>query len=160
MPIKRLRQFLDEKRVRYVTLVHSPAYTAQEVAQAAHVPGRRLAKAVMVKLDGRMAMAVCPASHRLVLARLARGAGAHHAELASEAEFGRLFPGCELGATPPFGNLWDLPVYVARALHEELTSEHEVIAFAAGTHTEVVALAYADYLSIVEPEILDFSEPA
>lgn len=155
MPLKRLRQFLDGHNVRYVTLTHSPAYTAQQVAEATHVPGNQLAKTVLVKLDGRLAMAVVAAPEKVRLDALAKVSGAHTAELASEQEMARTFPGVEIGAMPPFGNLWDLPVYLSRTL-----TMSDTIAFIAGTHTEVIALALSDYKALVEPTITDITEPA
>ena len=152
MPVARLKQYLDEEGVRYVVMQHSPAFTAQEVAAYAHIPGRELAKTVMVKIDGRMAMAVVPASHRVDFDALRDVAAANSAELASEAEFKDLFPACDVGAMPPFGNLWEMDVFVAEALTEDIE-----IAFSAGSHAEVVKLSYADFERLVEPSIARFS---
>lgn len=152
MPIRKLTEFLDENEVKYVTLSHSRAYTAQEVAASAHVPGEELAKTVMVKLDGKMAMAVLPASYQVDFDQLGEATGADEVELAGEDEFRNLFPDCEVGAMPPFGNLYDMPVYVAEKL-----SEDEEIAFNAGTHTELMRLAYDDFERLVEPTVLRFS---
>jgi Ala-tRNA(Pro) deacylase len=152
MPVARLKQYLDEEGVRYVVMQHSPAFTAQEVAAYAHIPGRELAKTVMVKIDGRMAMAVVPASHRVDFDALRDAAAANSAELASEAEFKDLFPACDVGAMPPFGNLWEMDVFVAEALTEDIE-----IAFSAGSHAEVVKLSYADFERLVEPSIARFS---
>ncbi len=151
MPANKLREFLDSRGVKYVTIRHSPAYTAAEVAQSAHVLGRDFAKTIMVSTDLGMAMVVLPASRRIVLADLREMLPAAHVRLATEQEFRDLFPDCELGAMPPFGNLYGLPVYVAGALAEE-----EEIAFNAGTHTEVIKMAYADFAELVKPELLDF----
>jgi Ala-tRNA(Pro) deacylase len=155
MPMRRLRQFLDGHGVRYVTLTHSPAYTAQQVAEATHVPGKQLAKTVLVKLDGRLGMAVVAAPEKVSLRALAKLAGVNEAELANERELARAFPGAEVGAVPPFGSLWELPVYLSSTL-----SESETIAFIAGTHTEVIALAFKDYRALVEPTIGDITEPS
>lgn len=152
MPIEKVVEFLDQNDVRYVTIDHSEAYTAQEVAAATHVPGRELAKPVMVKLDGTMAMAVLPATHQVDLEALAREAGAGSAELADEQEFGDLFPESELGAMPPFGNLYDLPVYVDRTLEED-----EEIAFSAGSHSQVLQMRYEDYRRLVSPQVRSFA---
>lgn len=152
MPMRKLTQFLDENRVRYVRISHSPAYTAQEIAASAHVPGRELAKTVMVKLDGRMSMVVLPASSQIDIEQLRRATGAHEARLATEDEFRGLFPECELGAMPPFGNLFSMPVVVA----EELTEDDD-IAFNAGSHTELVRMAYEDYRRLVEPRVVDLT---
>jgi Ala-tRNA(Pro) deacylase len=152
MPVGRLKEFLDANKVKYVSISHSPAFTAQEIAATAHVPGRELAKTVMVKLDGKMAMAVLPASYFVDLERLAKVAGVARAELASEHEFKNLFPGCEPGAMPPFGNLYDMKVIVAESLAED-----EEIAFNAGSHTELVRLRYADFKRLVEPTTASFT---
>jgi Ala-tRNA(Pro) deacylase len=146
MPVQKLKEFLDANKVKYVTVSHSPAYTAQELAAQAHVPGKEWAKTVVVKLDGKMAMAVIPAAHRVVFDLLRQAAGAKEAALASEAEFASAFPGCEVGAMPPFGNLYGMQVYVS----EELTSDEE-ISFNAGTFTEMIRLPYQEFERLVEP---------
>ena len=152
MPVKTLKEFLDRETVKYVTLAHSRAYTAQEVAASAHVPGKDLAKTVMVKTDGRLAMAVVPASFQVDLDLLKGVSGADTVELADEDEFGDQFTGCEVGAIPPFGNLYGMDVYVAEALAED-----EEIAFSAGTHTELVKLRYADFERLVKPKVARIS---
>jgi Ala-tRNA(Pro) deacylase len=149
-----LRDFLDRNEIRYVTITHSPAYTAQGIAASAHIPGRELAKTVMVKLDGRLAMAVLPASKRVDLDHLRQVAKAKRAELCDETEFKDAFPGCEVGAMPPFGNLYGMEVYV-----EETLKEDEEIAFNAGSHTELIRLAYSDFERLVKPRVLEFSTP-
>ncbi|TCD47878.1 YbaK/EbsC family protein [Chlorobium sp. N1] len=154
MPYSTLTDFLDSHGVRYSTLIHSPAYTAQEVAASAHVPGRELAKAVVVKLDGRMAMAVLPASRRLDFELLGQASGAEHAELAGEEEFAGRFGSCEPGAMPPFGNLYGMAVYV-----DEVLEDDEDIAFNAGTHRELVRLAYRDFSRLVRPKAAPLSIP-
>ncbi len=151
MPSPRLKEFLDSQGIRYVSISHSPAYTAQEIAASAHIPGKELAKTVMVKLDGKMAMAVLPASSQIDLRRLREETGANAVELAAEAEFQHRFPECELGAMPPFDNLYDLPVFVSDKLAED-----EEIAFNAGSHTELIRLRYADFEKLVEPKVLAF----
>ncbi|MDZ7270951.1 MAG: YbaK/EbsC family protein [candidate division KSB1 bacterium] len=152
MPVKALKEFLDRHKVKYTTINHSTAYTAQEIAAAAHVPGKELAKTVVVKLDGKMALAVLPASQRIDFDRLKELAGAGNVELASEREFKELFPECEVGAMPPFGNLYGMEVYAARAL-----SEDAEIAFNAGSHTQLIRLAYKDFARLVQPKIGDFA---
>ncbi len=149
MPAQKLRKFLDSNNIEYVTILHSPAYTAQRIAQSAHVPGKELAKTVIVKLDNRFAMAVLPASLHVSLTQLKDAAGVDNAELATEDEFENLFPDCDLGAMPPFGNLYDMDVYVA----EQLTEDEE-IAFNAGSHTELVKLAYGDFERLVSPKVV------
>jgi Ala-tRNA(Pro) deacylase len=154
MPVQTLRDFLDRNRVKYVVISHSPAHTAQEVAASAHIPGRAMAKTVIVKLDGRLAMAVLPASEMIDLDLLGDAAFAQQAELADESEFSDRFPGCELGAMPPFGNLYGMDVYVADSLAED-----DEIAFNAGSYTEVIRMAYPDYARLVKPRILRFGAP-
>lgn len=152
MPVDRLRRYLEENHVKYVTVTHSPAFTAQEIAASAHVPGKELAKTVMVKLDGRMAMVVLPAPDKVSANRLKEVTGASEVELASEREFADLFPKCEVGAMPPFGNLWDMEVFVDAHLRED---DH--ISFNAGSHTELVRLAFADFERLVQPRMAEIS---
>jgi Ala-tRNA(Pro) deacylase len=112
VPATKIKEFLDSNHVRYSTLSHSVAYTAQEIASLAHIPGKELAKTVMVKLDGKLAMAVLPASNQVDLEALKNAAGAKEVRLSTESEFKYQFPDCEPGAMPPFGNLYDMPVFV------------------------------------------------
>ncbi len=152
MPVQRLKRYLDDHHVKYVTVSHSPAYTAQEIAAAAHVKGKEMVKTVMVKIDGEMAMIVLPASLRVDLYLLMDAFDAERVELATEEEFKDLFPQCELGAMPPFGNLYGMDVFAA----EELAEDTE-IAFNAGSHTELVKLAYYDFARLVQPRLLELS---
>lgn len=152
MPVQQLKEFLDEHDTRFVTISHSQAFTAQEIAAAAHVPGKELAKTVMVKLDGELAMAVLPAPDQVSMKHLKEVSGAQEVALASEAEFSDRFPDCELGAMPPFGNLWGITVFV-----DERLGEDEHIAFNAGSHTELVKLSYTDYARLVEPVLARLS---
>jgi Ala-tRNA(Pro) deacylase len=149
MACAKLKEYLDEQNVRYVLMKHSPAFTAQEVAAAAHVPGQEMAKTVVVKLDGEMALVVLPATEMIRMNHLKEETGAGQAELASEDEFKSRFPDCEVGAMPPFGNLYDM-----RTLVEESLTEDQDIAFNAGTHTELIRMAYSDFAELVRPEIL------
>lgn len=152
MPGQKLREFLNERGVKYATIIHSPAFTAQEIAASAHVPGKELAKTVMVELDGKMAMAVLSASQRVNLDELKELTGADDVKLACEREFADLFPGCEIGAMPPFGNLYNMDVYVTPSLAED-----EYIAFNAGSHTELIRMKYEEYAKLVEPKMLEFA---
>ncbi len=152
MPVAKLKQFLDDNRIKYIAIRHSPAYTAQEIAASAHVSGRELAKTVMIKVNGKMAMAVLPASFHIDFEQLKEALGAQDVELATEAEFKDLFPECELGAMPPFGNLYGMDVYVADSLAED-----EEIAFNAGSHTELIRLAYRDFERLVNPKVIRFA---
>jgi Ala-tRNA(Pro) deacylase len=154
MPAAKLKQFLDEQGVKYVTIGHSPAFTAQEIAASAHISGREMAKTVMVTLDGTMAMAVLPASRAVDFEALKAAAGASEVKLASEADFRDLFAECEVGAMPPFGNLYDMAVYA-----DESLAEDDEIAFNAGTHKELVKLAWSDYQRLVEPTVAAFARP-
>jgi Ala-tRNA(Pro) deacylase len=152
MPAKRLKDYLDREGVKYVSISHSPAFTAVETARSAHVQSKDFAKAVMVQIDDRLAMAVLPASEKLDLAKLKEAAGGGHVRLALESEFDRKFPGCEPGAMPPFGNLYGVPVYVADTLAAD-----EEIAFNAGTHAELLRMAYKDYERLVAPQVAKLS---
>jgi Ala-tRNA(Pro) deacylase len=149
MPVKQLKEFLDSNGVKYVTINHSPAFTAQEIAASAHVCGNELAKTVMVTLDGKMAMAVLPASRKVSIDLLRDTTGTENVQLASERAFCDMFPGCEIGAMPPFGNLYGIDVYVS-----PLLAEDEEIAFNAGSHTELIRLAYKDFERLVKPKIV------
>ena len=152
MPVKKLREFLDSQHIEYVAISHSPAFTAQKIAASAHIPGKELAKTVMIKIAGKMAMAVLPASYRVDFDLLRKASGAGEAELADEQEFKYSFPECELGAMPPFGNLYEMDVYVAESLAED-----EEIAFNAGSHTELISMKYADFERLVKPTVVKFS---
>jgi Ala-tRNA(Pro) deacylase len=147
-----LKQFLNKEHVRYTTLTHSPSYTAQEIAAQAHISGKDLAKTVMVDLDGRIAMAVLPADQKVALSELREAAGVSKARFATEDEFKGLFPDCETGAMPPFGNLYGMDVYVAAPLTED-----EEIAFNAGSHTQLLKIAYRDFERLVHPTVADFT---
>jgi Ala-tRNA(Pro) deacylase len=153
MPVRKLKEFLDSQQIKYVVISHSPAYTAMEVAQSAHIPGKDLAKVVMVMLDGRMCMAVLPATRKLDLSRLRKIAGASEVRLATEGEFRQSFGECETGAMPPFGNLYGMPVYASTLLAED-----EEIAFNAGSHTEVIKLSYADFARLVKPTVAQIAD--
>lgn len=154
MPVKKLKEFLDANRVKYVTISHSLAYTAQEIAASAHIRGKELAKTVIVKADGRMVMAVLPASLKVDFELLAEAIDARKVELATEREFKQMFPDCELGAMPPFGNLYGMDVFVA----ESLTEDKE-IAFNSGSHTELMRLPLEDFLTLVNPKVVKLSIP-
>ncbi len=152
MPTKKLKAFLDSHKIKYVTCAHSQAFTAQEIAAKAHIPGKEMAKTVMVKIDDDMAMVVLPATDDVDLWLLRAATGSEHVKLANEREFKNLFPDCEIGAMPPFGNLYDMPVYVAASLAED-----EEIAFNAGTHTELIKLSYHDFERLVKPKVLELT---
>jgi Ala-tRNA(Pro) deacylase len=151
MQAAKIKAYLDQHGVKYVSIQHSPAYTAPEIAASAHVSGRDFAKTVIVRIMDELAMVVLPASRRLLLGDLREMLETDHVRLASEAEFRDAFPDCELGAMPPFGNLYGMKVYVSSYLAEE-----PEIAFNAGTHTEVIKMNYEDFEELVKPTVLDF----
>lgn len=146
MTLSKIRKFLDSNRIKYLVISHSLAYTAQGVAAMAHVSGKKLAKTVVVKIDGILAMAVVPASQHVDLDRLKVLTGAQTVEIAPERDFKDAFPDCETGAMPPFGNLYDMPVYADLSL-----AENEEITFSAGTHRELVRMNWQDMLRLVRP---------
>lgn len=148
MPVEKLKKFLDSHDIKYISVSHSPAYSAQTIAETAHIPGRELAKTVIVKIDDKFAMAVLPASNRVHLGHFKVAVSASHVELATESEVEDLFPDCEKGAMPPFGNLYDMDVYAAEQLAED-----EEIAFSAGSHTELIKMSYKDFDRLVTPKI-------
>lgn len=152
MPVKKLKDFLDSNNIKYISITHSPVYTAQEIAASAHIPGKELAKTVIVKLDGKMAMVVLPASHRVAFDLLRDASGAGKVELAKEDEFKDMFPGCDIGAMPPFGNLYGMDVFASETLVED-----EEIAFNAGTHTELIKMSYKDFEKLVRPKVARIS---
>lgn len=152
MPVQKLKEFLDSHNVKYVTISHSRAFTAQETATSAHIPEKELAKTVMVKMNSKMAMSVLPASAKADFDLLKKATGSSKVEIASEKEFKDMFPECEVGAMPPFGNLYGMDVFVAESLTED-----EEIAFNAGSHRELVKMAYKDFERLVKPKIVKFS---
>ncbi len=145
----RVRSLLDKNGIKYAVIQHSPAFTAHEIAASAHIAGKELAKTVIVKIGDKMAMVVLPASKRVSIDELQRVVGVANIRLAHEQEFDALFPDCEPGAMPPFGQLYSMDVYV----HESLAQD-KMIAFNAGSHTELVQMAYADFEKIVKPKVL------
>ncbi|MCP4150252.1 MAG: YbaK/EbsC family protein [bacterium] len=152
MPLKKLIDFLEKEEVRFTRIIHSTAYTAQVIAHRAHISGNLLAKTIVLKdPEGKFIMAVVPANYQIDLAQITDLHGAK-LELATEDEFERLFPGCETGAMPPFGNLFDLPVYMSESL-----SKSEEIAFNAGNHRELLQVHLSDFNSHVKPKIGAFS---
>jgi len=145
---EKVQSFLDNHHIRYERIVHRPAYTSDETAQAAHIKGRNLAKTVMVKVENWMAMVVLPASKRVSIEELREVVGTQDVRIAREHEFQALFPDCEPGAMPPFGNLYGLDVYVDSSLAQD-----ETIAFNAGSHGELVQMRYVDFERLVQPRV-------
>ncbi len=152
MPLGRLKEYLDKNNIKYVIIQHSIAYTTPEIAALAHIPGKELAKTVIIKMDGKLAMAVLPASYRVDFDSLKKALGVKKIEMATEKEFENIFSDCETGAMPPFGNLYDMDVYVA----ESLTEDNE-ITFNACSHRELIKLAYKDFENLVKPKTIKFS---
>jgi len=148
----RLVDYLRENGVPFEVQHHPKVITAQEVAATEHVPGRMLAKVVIVLADGEMVMLSLPAPYQVDLKKVGKVLGAKEARLAKEEEFEGAFPDCEVGAMPPFGNLYGLPVYV-----EEALAEDETIVFRAGTHTDIMSVRYVDFEQLVEPIIAEFA---
>jgi Ala-tRNA(Pro) deacylase len=149
VPLSILREFLDRNQIKYLVISHSVAYTAQGIAALTHTPGKELAKTVMVMVDGKLAMAVVPASYRVDLFKLKRYLGAGTVELASENEFRDRFPDCETGSMPPFGNLYGMDVFA-----DEKLAEDKEIAFNAGSHRELVRMSYTDFYDLVKPAVI------
>lgn len=153
MTVQKLKKFLDENQIKYVSVRHSNAYTAQEVAATSHVSGKEFAKTVIISMDGNLVMCVLPASYIVDFDQLKEGLGTNNIALANEAEFKYHFPDCEVGAMPPFGNLYNMDVYVA-----EVLARNDEIAFNAGTHTEIVKMKYEDFKRLANPKVLRFSK--
>lgn len=156
MSKERLEAYLREQRVPFEVQHHPIAYTAQAVAQSEHVPGRLVCKVVIALADGKMVMLALPAPLRVDLAKAAAALGAKEVRLAREDEFAAAFPDCEVGAMPPFGHFYNMPVYVDHALAED-----DRIIFQACTHTDTISMAYADYARLANPKVVDIaSRPA
>lgn len=152
MRASKVKDFLDTNHIHYNTITHPTSYTAQGTAAYAHVSGNEMAKTVMVRIDAQLAMAVLPASCQIDLAALKRITKAKSICLAAEGEFETKFPDCDLGAMPPFGNLYGFPVIV----EERLTQDRE-IAFNAGTHNELLRMKYEDFERVVNPVVGRFA---
>ena len=149
MPVQQLKEFLDSQHVQYVSVQHSTAFTAPEIAHRAHIKGDQLAKTVIISMDGDLAMVVMSACHRIRWDRFCQAMGTDFVTLAVEEEFASRFPDCEIGAMPPFGNLFGMPVFI----HDFLSRQPE-IAFSAGSHSEIIKMNYQDYDDLVKPMVL------
>ena len=152
MALANLTEYLDTHNVRYVVIAHSPAFTAQGIAGLTHISGKELAKTVIVKLDGKLAMAVLPANFHVDLEALRKAAKSTTAALANEDEFKDRFPQCETGAMPPIGNLYGLPIFADESLEKD-----KEIAFNAGTHRELIRMEWEDFKMLALPTILRFA---
>ncbi|HLG30066.1 MAG TPA: YbaK/EbsC family protein [Candidatus Brocadiales bacterium] len=151
--LRRLREYLDENKVRYEVSSHREAFTAQDIAAALHVPGQKLAKVVMIKSGERFMMAVLPATWKIDMEKMKKVLKNTDVRLATESEFKDLFPACDVGAMPPFGNLYNLDVYVDKSL----TEDREIV-FNAGTHVDTVNMNYQDFATLVKPIIAEFGK--
>lgn len=152
MLAKRFEEYLNSQHIPYENIQHPRAYTAQEIAALTHIPGKNFAKTVILKVDGKMTMLVLPAQYKVDLNQIKRGTGAKYVELASENEFAGMFPECEVGAMPPFGNLYNMDVWVDKSLTQD-----EEIAFNACNHIELIKMAYSDFEHLVHPKVLEMS---
>ena len=154
MPVsEKLVHYLEQQHIPFVTIPHARAYTAQEIAASVHVPGQEVAKTVMVLADGKLTMAVVPATRRIDLVLLKKSIGAKKIRLATETEFEGVFPECEVGAMPPFGNLYQIPVVVDESLKKDVE-----IVFNAGSHTETVKIRFDEFVNLVKPTFASFTE--
>lgn len=152
MALTNLMEYLDKHSVAYVVISHSPAYTAQGIAGLVHISGKELARTVIVRLDGKLAMAVIPAKFHVDLELLRKAAKARSVSLASEEEFKDRFPECETGAMSPFGNLFGLDIYADDSLEKD-----KEIAFNAGTHLELIRMAWEDFKRLADPRMMRFA---
>ncbi|MCB0753856.1 MAG: YbaK/EbsC family protein [Ignavibacteriae bacterium] len=152
MPSKIVKEFLDKNKIKYVSIKHSRAFTAQEIAASAHIKGRKIAKTVVLKVGGKLVFTVLPASYKIDFNMLKEALDSETIRLANEQEFKDKCPGCEVGAMPPFGNLFNIETFVAASLVED-----EEIAFNAGNHTELIRMRYVDFEKLVKPKVLRFS---
>lgn len=150
MPTQQLKKLLDDQGIKYVSITHSRAYTTQEIAEITHISAKEFAKTVVVNADGKLLMVIIPGHRKVDLDKVKVATKAKKITLASEFEFAQSFPGCELGAMPPFGNLFDMPVYVDKRLTQD-----EYIAFNAGTHAELIKLKFSDYKKLVKPTVVE-----
>lgn len=149
---RKIREFLETEHVEYEILEHELAYTALEIAQAQHIPGHQVIKSVVVKADGKWILCVLPATHKIDFDKLNQAFSFKDTCLANEGRVAALFPGCDVGAMPPFGRLAGIQVYVDSNLEE-----NETVAFNAGTHTEMLKIHFQDFIRIEKPAVGDFS---
>ncbi len=152
MPDRQIAQYLSAHNIRYISHQHEPTFTSQELAATIHHSGHCVAKTVIINQDGTLAMAVLPACERIDLRQLQEHTNAQWVSIAQEHEFEQRFPHCEIGGMPPFGNLYKMPVYASSTLAHE-----PVICFNAGSHTEIIQMAFSDYERLVSPQIFSFT---
>jgi Ala-tRNA(Pro) deacylase len=152
MPLQKLIDYLEENQVKFTRIIHSTAYTAQVIAHRAHISGNMLAKTIVLKdEEKKFIMVVLPANYQIDMEKVSNIHG-QKLELATEDEFRKLFPGCETGGMPPFGNLFGLAVYVSESL-----AKTEEIVFNAGNHRELLQMSFGDFNRLVKPTIAVFS---
>ncbi|HEX2866915.1 MAG TPA: YbaK/EbsC family protein [Ignavibacteriales bacterium] len=149
----KVKEFLEKTDIHYKNINHPLAFTAQETAASIHIKGKEFAKTVMIRIDGQLAMAVLPASHRIDFEMLKSILDADEVRLCSETEFRSKFPECEAGAMPPFGTLYDMDVYMAKCL-----LNNKEIFFNAGSHTDAIELTMDEFNRTVNPIVLDFTK--
>lgn len=152
MPVQKLKNYLDVNNVHYVSIIHSKAHTSQEIAASSFVSGYEFAKTIMIMVDNKLTMCVLPATNRISFEQIKVVINAKEVRMATAAEFIKFFPNCELGAMPPFGNLWNMDTYIDASL-----SEHREISFNAGNLHEVIKMRYRDYDILVKPMVMYFS---
>lgn len=152
MATKKLLAYLDENNIPYVVINHSSAYTASEIAASSHIKGQELAKTVIIRINGKMNLLVLPAKYKVNFKYLVQYTGSEYIELAKENEFSAMFPDCQPGAMPPFGNLYGMKTYLDKTLTYD-----EDIAFNAGNHRQLIRLKMNDFISLVKPDISHFA---
>jgi Ala-tRNA(Pro) deacylase len=151
-PLQKVTSYLDEHRIPYEMLHHRRDYSAQKTAADTHTPGKAFAKTVILIVDARFCMFVLPASRKIDLEKVKQELHAQEVRLAAESEFSTICTGCEVGAMPPLGTLYQLPVYISHDLTED-----PLITFNAGTHEEVVRMRYSDYAELIRPVVMNFT---
>jgi Ala-tRNA(Pro) deacylase len=154
LSLNKLKEFLETSLVAYEVLTHPVAFTAQQLAAVQHVKGKQLAKVVVARGGSEFIMIVLPAPYHVGLKRARAVTGRQDLEIAHESEFAGLFAGCEPGAMPPFGNLYNVPVWV-----DESFAQDEEIVFNACTHTEAIKMKYSDFARLVHPTVAKLRMP-
>ncbi len=149
MALTRVENFLRENDISFNKIAHHVTFSAQRTAADVHIPGHEIAKTVIVKMGGRMCMVVLPGDMQIDMEMLKSATGAREIRLATEMEFKDSFQNCEVGAMPPFGNLYDMEVYVAESLKSDV-----FIAFNACSHNRLIQMKYKDFERLVEPVVL------
>lgn len=156
MPLltNRVRQYLDGHDIAYTQINHLDDDSVQQTAHDCGLKPGDFAKVVGVHADGRQLLAVLPADHYIDLMRLQQQLGVNHIDVLAKNAMATFFPDCEVGACPPLGNLYGLPVYIAPSL-----TKHKTISFSAGTHEEAIQMPYSTFKQLVHPTVMDFAVP-